>query len=254
METMRYNHKSFFEIMAGNKTLTNSFVTGSFMSVKAKDGVYPNLTLCYGLNELDNAAFEQYNKAVEQKTASPYFISPQSEASFLPETLLKKYGYRAVDQWVSMRLDLDATQTDNTGSGLTVLRVENETQLEQWLQIVSAALFNNRTINPAIFSYLMNVSGVDLWLGLIQGLPVCTALTFATDKAMGLYMVATSPAMQRKGYSTSLLKHVHNYAKESGFECLVLQSTRLGINLYKKMGFREIENQLIYWKTGKEFI
>jgi ribosomal protein S18 acetylase RimI-like enzyme len=253
MENMRLNHRKLFEIMAANKTLTNSFISEPFVSVKAKEGTYPNLTLCYDLNELDSAAFEQFNKAVEQKTASPYFIFPQNETSILLETLFKKSGYRAVDQWISMRI---STNTSNAiqNTDLTVVRVETENQLEQWLQIVSATLFNNRTINRGIFSYLMNEPGINLWLGMSQNNPVSTALTFEKENTFGLYMVSTLAEMQGQGFGQSMVQNALGYAKTIGCEELVLQSTRAGINLYKKMGFEEVEKLVIYWKAGKEFI
>jgi ribosomal protein S18 acetylase RimI-like enzyme len=202
---------------------------------------------------LDSTAFEQYNKAVEQKIASPYFIFPQNETSILLETLLKKSGYRGVDQWISMRI---STNTSNAiqNTDLTVVRVETENQLEQWLQIVSATLFNNRTINRGIFSYLMNEPGINLWLGMSQNNPVSTTLTFEKENTFGLYMVSTLAEMQGQGFGQSIVQNALDYAKSIGCEELVLQSTRAGINLYKKMGFEEVEKLVIYWKAGKEFI
>lgn len=253
MDKMHLNHRKLFEIMAANKALTNSFISEPFVSVKAKEGTYPNLTLCYDLNELDSTAFEQYNRAVEQKSASPYFIFPQNETSILLETLLKKSGYRVIDQWISMRISTN-TSFVSQNTDLTVVRVETESQLEQWLQIVSATLFNNRAINPEIFSSLMKESGIHLWLGVFQNQPVCTTLSFKSDNTFGLYMVSTLAEMQGKGFGQSIICNALDYAKSAGCEELVLQSTRAGINIYKKLGFEEIENHQIYWKTGKEFI
>ena len=253
MDKMHLNHRKLFEIMAANKTLTNSFMSEPFVSVKAKEGTYPNLTLCYDLNELDSTAFEQYNKAVEQKSASPYFIFPQNETSILLEALLKKSGYRVIDQWISMRISTN-TSFVSQNTDLTVVRVETESQLEQWLQIVSATLFNNRAINPEIFSSLMKEPGIYLWLGMFQNQPVCTTLSFKAENTFGLYMVSTVAEKQGHGFGQSIVQNALNYAKISGCEELVLQSTRAGINLYKKLGFEEVENHQIYWKTGKEFI
>ena len=253
MDKMHLNHRKLFEIMAANKALTNSFINEPFVSVKAKEGTYPNLTFCYDLNELDIAAFENYNKTVEQKIASPYIIFPQNEKSILLETLLKKSGYRAVDQWISMRISTN-TSFAIQNPDLNVVQVETESQLEQWLQIVSATLFNNRAINPEIFSLLMNEPGIHLWLGLFQNQPVCTTLSFETENTFGLYMVSTLAEMQGQGFGQSIVQNALVYAKGIGYEELVIQSTRAGINLYKKLGFEEVENHIIYWKTGKEFI
>jgi len=253
MDNMRLNHRKLFEIMAANKTLTNSFISEPFVSVKAKEGIYPNLTLCYDLNDLDNAAFKYYNEAVKQKTASPYLIFPQYETSMFLEDLLKKNGYRVVDQWTSMRISTNKGY-DIPNTDLTVVRVETENQLEQWQQIVSATLFNNRTINRGIFSSLLNEQGIHLWLGLFQNRPVCTTLSFETENTFGLYMVSTLAEKQGLGFGQTIVQNALGYAKSIGCEELVLQSTRAGINMYKKLGFEEVENHQIYWKTGKEFI
>lgn len=253
MDSMLRNHRMLFELMASNKTITSSFTSEPFVSAKAAVGIYPNLTLCYDLNKLDNAAFEQYNTAVEQKKASPYIILPQNEINSLLENLLKKNGFRAIDKWVSMQI---STHQSNAikNSDLNVVRVETESQLEQWVQIVSATLFNNHTINPEIFSFLLNESGVHLWLGVFQNQPVCTTLSFENENTIGLYMVSTLAEMQRLGFGQSIVQNAIDYAKSIGCEKLVLQSTRAGINLYKKKGFKEVENHIIYWKTGKEFL
>lgn len=253
MDSMCQNHRKLFELMAANKTITSSFISEPFVSAKAAVGIYPNLTLCYDLNKFDSAAFEQYNTAVEQKTASPYLIFPQSEKSIILENLLKKNGFRAIDKWVSMQI---STHQSNAikNSDLNVVRVETESQLELWVQIVSATLFNNRTINPEIFSFLLNEPGIHLWLGVFQNQPVCTTLSLEAENTIGLYMVSTLAEMQGLGFGQSIVQNALDFAKSAGCKELVLQSTRAGLNLYKKMGFEEVENLVIYWKTGKEFL
>ncbi len=70
------------------------------------------------------------------------------------------------------------------------------------------------------------------------GEPASVLLTVDTSDAVGIYAVATPPALRRRGLSTHLLQHV---CAAAGERTVCLQAMRGGDaeRLYAKLGFRE---------------
>jgi len=81
------------------------------------------------------------------------------------------------------------------------------------------------------------------YVGFANGRPVTTAAAMLTGDVIGLYSVATLPAYRRLGYAEAIMRQV---IQEAGVEGTVLQSTRSGLSLYEKMGYRMVTNFNVY--------
>ncbi|MFM7320530.1 MAG: GNAT family N-acetyltransferase [Armatimonadota bacterium] len=80
------------------------------------------------------------------------------------------------------------------------------------------------------------------WLGLHGGAPVATASTLVSDGVVGLYNVATKPALRGNGYATAMTRAAIRVAAALGAPAAVLQSSPQGTGLYKRLGFRHLGN------------
>lgn len=90
-------------------------------------------------------------------------------------------------------------------------------------------------------------SGFDGYVGFLDGEPVCTAATVIGAGVVGVYNVATVPAYQRRGFGEAMMRYALGRAREqSGIERTVLQSTPLGFDLYRRMGYSVVTNLLVY--------
>jgi GNAT superfamily N-acetyltransferase len=85
--------------------------------------------------------------------------------------------------------------------------------------------------------------GLRGYVGFANGRPVTTAAAMLTDDVIGLYSVATLPAYRRLGYAEAIMRQV---IEEAGVDGTVLQSTRLGLSLYERMGYRMVTNFNVY--------
>ena len=84
-------------------------------------------------------------------------------------------------------------------------------------------------------------------IGFHQGRAVTTACTVTSERAIGLYAVATLPAEQRKGYGEAIMREAVARAQAAtGLERIVLQSTPAGRSIYHQMGFAEVADFTIY--------
>lgn len=70
--------------------------------------------------------------------------------------------------------------------------------------------------------------------------PVATVELFPTDnKTVGIYNLSTHTGHRGKGIGTALMNFVLNLAKERGYEQAVLLASEDGVNIYRKLGFKE---------------
>jgi ribosomal protein S18 acetylase RimI-like enzyme len=76
------------------------------------------------------------------------------------------------------------------------------------------------------------------YVGYVGGKPVTTAVIAEGGGASGFYSVATLPHFRRKGYAESTMRQA--LAARGGPSQTVLQSTRAGLKLYEKMGYRAV--------------
>jgi GNAT superfamily N-acetyltransferase len=73
------------------------------------------------------------------------------------------------------------------------------------------------------------------YVGYHKKQPVSTAAAVRTGDAVGIYSVATLPAHQRRGFGEAMVRHA---VQESGTSRSLLQSSRAGISLYERLGYR----------------
>lgn len=105
------------------------------------------------------------------------------------------------------------------------------------------------------FAVCHEIYGADrAWAGNFQGYvgyaggePVATAAIVTSHDAIGVYSVATLPHHRKRGYAESLMRQVISKAQdETGLERTVLQSTRSGLSLYERMGYRKVTRFTVY--------
>jgi len=76
---------------------------------------------------------------------------------------------------------------------------------------------------------------------------VTTAAMTMTGDVVGLYSIATLPQYRRLGFAEAIMRQIVKAASESaGATRTVLQSTRSGLALYQKMGYRIVNNFNVY--------
>ncbi len=81
------------------------------------------------------------------------------------------------------------------------------------------------------------------YVGFSNGKAVATAAAMVTGDIIGLYSVATLPSYRRRGYAEAIMRQV---IQEAGLAKTVLQSTRSGLSLYQRMGYRTVTNFNVY--------
>jgi ribosomal protein S18 acetylase RimI-like enzyme len=90
-------------------------------------------------------------------------------------------------------------------------------------------------------------SALQGYVGYMDGRAVTTAATAITGDVIGMYSVATLPQYRRLGFAEAIMRQVIERVKQNtGVEATVLQTTRSGLSLYEKMGYRKVTNFSVY--------
>ncbi|HTF67479.1 MAG TPA: GNAT family N-acetyltransferase [Edaphobacter sp.] len=92
------------------------------------------------------------------------------------------------------------------------------------------------------------------WVGYVSERAVSIVATVVSGGAVGIYSLATVSHYQRHGYAETLMRHALESAhQETGIEKSVLQTTKAGIGLYKRMGYRPVTNFSVYLQDSCSF-
>jgi GNAT superfamily N-acetyltransferase len=78
------------------------------------------------------------------------------------------------------------------------------------------------------------------WALVVDGQAVVTAYTHRNGTDCGVYAVGTLPGWRRRGLARALVEHILADAHEAGLRTATLQSTPMGLPLYRALGFRAI--------------
>ena len=106
-------------------------------------------------------------------------------------------------------------------------------QLEQFLHYLDSVL-------PA--------GAYRLYLVYKNDMPVAARLMIMQKDTATFHWMSTIPAMRRCGLCTALTSHMIHVAKDMGCSYVALLVSKMGLPIFKKLGFQEIEQYKIYGK------
>ena len=88
------------------------------------------------------------------------------------------------------------------------------------------------------------------YVGRIDGRIVSTAVGFTVDNATGVFNVATPPEHRGRGYGAALTLRAVRDGFEGGSDLAYLQSSDSGHRVYRRLGFRDVEEYVLLTRPG----
>jgi ribosomal protein S18 acetylase RimI-like enzyme len=159
------------------------------------------------------------------------------------QSVLAEYGFHYSDDTPGMAIDLAALDTTPTVDGLEIRVVNEEETLRTWAHIFTIGYGLPPEWEFSVYDLQMRLGmGFPMrnYLGYLNGEPIATSVLFFGAGVAGIYSVATLPAARGKGIGAALTVRPLNDAREMGYRIGVLQSSEMGYNVYKKIGFRHL--------------
>lgn len=155
------------------------------------------------------------------------------------------FGIEEQASEVGMGLDLTTYQPIMDERHPHIHKVTNEAHLATYASVIAE---NWTPADQNVLRYYKQTSDhyldpnnkIQLLIYYHKGQPVSCVELFPSDaETIGFYGFATLEKFRGMGIGTTLLTFALNKAKESGYKNAILQGTADGLNIYKKMGFKE---------------
>ena len=206
-------------------------------------------------------AEEKINEIVsffeERKMPFVWFTGPSSHPHNLKELLINSKLISVVnDPGMAYNLN-DLTNNTESIPNLKIVEVENTEIAKLWTDV---CLTVAEWPKKLVFDFMVNVlvstclnvnSPHKAFVAYFNGIPVGTSYVFYGAGVAGIYNVFTLKEARNKGIGTAVSVEPLHQAKKLGYEVAILQSSEMGLNMYKNIGFKEYcKLEVFMWSPG----
>jgi ribosomal protein S18 acetylase RimI-like enzyme len=156
---------------------------------------------------------------------------------------LVAYGLTHKSTEPGMALDLAELEEENPPPGLEIRPVVDPADLRGWSRVFTLAFGSQEDqIESAIKVETDLGVGQHAWrrlyVGLWEGEIVASALLFLAAGVAGLYGVGTMPEVRRRGIGRAMTVAALEEARRLGYRVATLHASPLGVDIYRRLGFR----------------
>ena len=129
--------------------------------------------------------------------------------------------------------------------GLLIRVVRDAVMLRTYVDTLAAGFEAPRPLFDVLDNpRLLAAPDTALYLGLVDDMPVATALRVTSHRIAGIYNITTVPAHRRRGYGEALTWWATLDGVDEGCLGAYLQASDVGLPIYRRMGYRTIiQNQ-----------
>ncbi|MGB8347720.1 MAG: hypothetical protein WCD86_22745 [Ktedonobacteraceae bacterium] len=190
------------------------------------------------------------------RTPLSCFIGPSTQPANLGQRLLA-HGWRLDDSAPGMALDLLALDENApVSSKLRIEQADSGEMLEQWIRVVVAGSeMPGSVLDFALGLYhkygFVSSPLVRCYLGLLDSEPVTCSLLFLAGGVAGIYNVATLPHARGQGFGTAITLASLLDARRLGYRFAILQSSPMGLHVYRRLDFQEYCTFSLYMWPGE---
>ena len=154
-----------------------------------------------------------------------------------------------------MAIDLTAISGDRADpEGLEIILVDDDASLRQWIHVASVGFGVPPEMEDVwfeFFNYAACRTPFQTYLGLLHGKPVATSQVANSAGVAGIYNVTCLPEARRRGIGSALVMKPLLATRNIGMKIGVLQSSSMGYNAYRRLGFQDFGQLSVYlWDQG----
>lgn len=201
-----------------------------------------------------DAAIEDAIDQFRQRGVTPAIIlSPLSQPTDLGDRL-QKWGYVKAFDFQGMYLELSKLHhVAEPPTGFELREITTPADLALWADTCCKGFHIPADLHDVFARIMIESATLDPenapyrhYLGFYNGNPVSTVNTLPADGVLGVYWVATTPEARRKGIAAATMTAVLHQARAEGHTVATLQSTDIGHNFYKHLGFQDLYLESVY--------
>ncbi|MFK8036909.1 MAG: GNAT family N-acetyltransferase [Crocinitomicaceae bacterium] len=147
--------------------------------------------------------------------------------------LLEQNGFIKLFEQIGMSLELHNSFEVQTGLKIVVVSTKDEAVT--WSKLFTSSF--GYEIHPNIITNTNKT--INYHIAFQHDKAIGTAITYQTNKVIGIHAMGIVPEARRNGYADQLMKLLINQSLKNDIEHIVLQASNIGLDLYKKIGFKE---------------
>jgi len=134
-------------------------------------------------------------------------------------------------------------------TGLKILLVEDEETLKQWIHVASIGFGVREEFEKVWYDFFVEAvfdMRFRTYLAILNGLPVGTSQLFLSAGVAGIYNVTCIAEARGQGIGAAITLAPLLKAREMGYQVAILQASRLGYNIYRRLGFQDFGKLSVY--------
>lgn len=175
-----------------------------------------------------------------QQNAVPYtwWVTPDNQPSDIDHCLIK-HGYTNTENDAAMYFDLDSWDEQvSIPQELQIVRAMHPQSLIDFALVLANDVAAFTTYFTWIAEILTEDDPIEFYVGYVNGRPVVRGISCYFGQVVGLYWLSTTPDQRGKGYGRAMQLYRLKRAKALGYHVAVLQASKEGFPLYKKLGYQ----------------
>jgi predicted GNAT family acetyltransferase len=157
-----------------------------------------------------------------------------------------------------MAVDLSLLEDLPTLPGLSIVPVEDEYALRQWIHVASIGFKISGRFEKVWYVFFVDAifnPQFRTYLALLNGEPVGTSQLFLSEGVAGIYNVTCLPEARGQGVGSAVTLTPLLKAREMGYRIGILQASKQGYNVYRRLGFQDFGSLSVYlWENDRALI
>lgn len=174
-----------------------------------------------------------------------WWIGPSTRPKDL-RTRLEKSGFTIVDDGPGMAIALEELKESLAGpEGLSIQPAQDEDSWREWSRTIALGFEVPREmvdlVANAWYSLIRQADPeiTQAYIARQDGKALATSLSQMGGGVVGIYAVSTLPKARRKGIGAQVTLFPLLEARTRGYKAGILQSSEMGLGVYRSLGFRE---------------
>lgn len=246
------NHRQLFchnaRALGGVVNISDG-LTYTYTPANGSSVVFPSLTPGNAGAQLD--AMMDFYRAHHAENVGYWSLDPTEPADVGAYLLARGFQPGWQPRW--MALDLDAVQTAYPVPAGLEIQVSNDIPVRD----VEGLPYNDNggPFSDALFH--IYPERVQRFIAFLDGAIVgqcCLFFTTGADGIAGMYNVGVVPFMRKRGIGKAVVLAACRYAKERGYQYVMLNANDMGRPVYVRAGFQVIGHGITWWLMGQRYV
>lgn len=231
------NIESLYRLLA-HAAGTDIFHTNDYDAVITEPSFWPNMIYNPRFNgESLIHRIKQLKRATQTSNGPKYIMSNPGETSVELLSKLRDLNLK-IGHWMAMHRTLQ-NLPEYSHPALKITEVHDSSELVPWLHVLNEALMKESKVDASMFENILSNENIQILIGMLDGKPVATSMSFIHNGTCGIYLVATLEPFRGLGIGRDMTLRAMKIGKELGCSQATLQSTNMGLSVYRNLGFED---------------